>query len=123
MRPIGPGSWEYPRALCGRPSGTWRPWDWWRRCPSSSRVRTLTEKDVRDNYSVRICLESKSIRDAISQLDDQQLAALVEQLLAGFGALKPVYDLMYQVRPERAPDAGEAGLRRIMDAPDADDDL
>ena len=50
-------------------------------------------------------------------------AALVEQLLAGFGALKPVYDLMYQVRPERAPDAGEAGLRRIMDAPDADDDL
>ena len=45
-----------------------------------SRVRTLTEKDVRDNYSVRICLESKSIRDAISQLDDQQLAALVEQL-------------------------------------------
>ena len=32
-----------------------------------SRVRLLTEKDVRDNYSVRICLESKSIRDAIEQ--------------------------------------------------------
>ena len=48
-----------------------------------SRVRTLTEKDVRDNYSVRICLESKSIRDAISQLDDQQLAALEEQLPRG----------------------------------------
>ena len=47
-----------------------------------SRVRTLTEKDVRDNYSVRICLESKSIRDAITQLDEQQLADLVEQLRA-----------------------------------------
>ena len=39
-----------------------------------SRIRTLTEKDVRDNYSVRICLESKSIRDAIIQLDDQRMA-------------------------------------------------
>ena len=47
-----------------------------------SRVRTLTEKDVRDNYSVRICLESKSIRDAITQLDDRRLADLVEQLRA-----------------------------------------
>ena len=47
-----------------------------------SRVRTLTEKDVRDNYSVRICLESKSIRDAITQLDEQKLADLVEQLRA-----------------------------------------
>ena len=42
--------------------------------------RTLTEKDVRDNYSVRICLESKSIRDAIIQLDDQRMAELVEHL-------------------------------------------
>ena len=39
---------------------------WWRRCLQGSRIRTLTEKDVRDNYSVRICLESKSIRDASS---------------------------------------------------------
>ena len=45
-----------------------------------SRIRTLTEKDVRDNYSVRICLESKSIRDAIIQLDDQRMAELVEHL-------------------------------------------
>lgn len=45
-----------------------------------SRVRTLTEKDVRDNYSVRICLESKSIRDAITQLDDEQMAELTERL-------------------------------------------
>ena len=45
-----------------------------------SRVRTLTEKDVRDNYSVRICLESKSIRDAITQLDDRQLEELTERL-------------------------------------------
>ncbi len=45
-----------------------------------SRVRTLTEKDVQDNYSVRICLESKSIRDAITTLDDAGLAALAERL-------------------------------------------
>lgn len=45
-----------------------------------SRVRSLTGKDVRDNYSVRICLESKSIRDALTLLDDQQLAELVEKL-------------------------------------------
>ena len=64
----------------GRPSGIWRPWGWWRRCPSRDRIRTLTEKDVRDNYSVRICLESKSIRDAIIQLDDQRMAELVEHL-------------------------------------------
>ena len=41
-----------------------------------SRVRTLTEKDVRDNYSVRICLESKSIRDAIGELSDEALGKL-----------------------------------------------
>ena len=41
-----------------------------------SKVRSLTEKDIRDNYSVRICLESKSIRDAIQNLDDDQLSSL-----------------------------------------------
>lgn len=45
-----------------------------------SRVRALTEKDIQDNYSVRICLESKSIRDVILLSDDQQLAALGRQL-------------------------------------------
>lgn len=45
-----------------------------------SRVRTLSEKDVRDNYSVRICLESKSIRDAIMLLSDDELSKLVDQL-------------------------------------------
>lgn len=45
-----------------------------------SRVRSLTEKDVRDNYSVRICLESKSIRDAITMLTDDQLTALTDRL-------------------------------------------
>ena len=45
-----------------------------------SRVRTLTEKDVRDNYSVRICLESKSIRDVIFQLSDKGLEKLAGQL-------------------------------------------
>ena len=45
-----------------------------------SRVRTLTEKDIRDNYSVRICLESKSIRDAIGQLPEQGLESLVRRL-------------------------------------------
>lgn len=41
-----------------------------------SRVRSMTEKDIRDNYAVRICLESKSIRDAIQNLDDRELEAL-----------------------------------------------
>ncbi len=45
-----------------------------------SRVRTLTEKDVRDNYSVRICLESKSIRDAIGELSDEALGKLTGRL-------------------------------------------
>ena len=45
-----------------------------------SRVRSLTEKDIQDNYSVRICLESKSIRDAINVLTDEQLNNLTEQL-------------------------------------------
>ena len=45
-----------------------------------SRVKVLTEKDVRDNYSVRICLESKSIRDVIARLPDEKLAELVERL-------------------------------------------
>lgn len=45
-----------------------------------SRVRSLTEKDVRDNYSVRICLESKSIRDAITMLTDDGLAELTARL-------------------------------------------
>lgn len=45
-----------------------------------SRVRTMTEKDIRDNYSVRICLESKSVRDAIVTLDDEQLNQLITTL-------------------------------------------
>lgn len=45
-----------------------------------SRVRSLTEKDIRDNYTVRIWLESKSIRDAIQNLDDDALSALGSQL-------------------------------------------
>ncbi len=45
-----------------------------------SRVRVMTEKDIRDNYGVRICLETKSIRDAISLLDDAQMETLAEKL-------------------------------------------
>ena len=40
----------------------------------------MSEKDIQDNYSVRICLESKSIRDAITTLTDAQLAELTGQL-------------------------------------------
>ena len=43
-------------------------------------LNTLTEKDIQDNYSVRICLESKSIRDAINGLTDDQLNDLTEKL-------------------------------------------
>lgn len=45
-----------------------------------SRVRLMSEKDVQDNYSVRICLESKSIRDAIHMLSDEALAQLTDEL-------------------------------------------
>ncbi len=45
-----------------------------------SRVRTMTQKDIQDNYSVRICLESKSIRDAVRELDDAQLTALADKI-------------------------------------------
>ena len=45
-----------------------------------SRVRLMSEKDVQDNYSVRICLESKSIRDAIGKLSNEELAHLTAQL-------------------------------------------
>lgn len=45
-----------------------------------SRVRFLTEKDIRDNYSVRICLESKSIRDVINCLNDKEIQELEEEL-------------------------------------------
>lgn len=45
-----------------------------------SRVRTMTEKDIRDNYSVRICLESKSILDAIEQLSNEALKELADRL-------------------------------------------
>ena len=45
-----------------------------------SRVRTLTEKDIRDNYGVRMCLESKSIQDVIQQLPDGELERLTAEL-------------------------------------------
>jgi len=45
-----------------------------------SRVRKLSRKDVIDNYEVRICLESKSIRDAIQILSDTDLANLSDHL-------------------------------------------
>lgn len=47
-----------------------------------SRVRLMSEKDVQDNYSVRICLESKSIRDAIHKLSNDELGQLTAQLRA-----------------------------------------
>lgn len=55
-----------------------------------SRVRTLTEKDVRDNYSVRICLETKSVRDAIGQLSDPELEELAGRLQAILGEMDDV---------------------------------
>ena len=45
-----------------------------------SHVRIMTKKDIQDNYSVRMCLESKSVRDVISLLDDHDLASLMECL-------------------------------------------
>ena len=45
-----------------------------------SRVRLMSKKDIQDNYSVRICLESKSIRDVITMLTDERLNELTDQL-------------------------------------------
>ena len=45
-----------------------------------SHVRLLTKKDVWDNYSVRICLESMSIRDAITMLSDENMEKLTNRL-------------------------------------------
>lgn len=45
-----------------------------------SRVCLLSKKDIHDNYSVRICLECKSIADAIALLSDQDFSELVRQL-------------------------------------------
>ena len=52
-----------------------------------SRVRSLTEKDIEDNYSVRICLESKSIRDAINTLSDEDLDILLRKLEGVLGEM------------------------------------
>ena len=66
-----------------------------------SRVRTLTEKDVRDNYSVRICLESKSVRDAIDQLPEGGMTELTEQL--------------QEIVEEMDRHAGQGDLRRFTE--------
>lgn len=61
-----------------------------------SRVRIMGEKEFQDNYSVRICLESKSIRDVITKLSDVQLSALVDylsEILVKMGACAAVSDL------------------------------
>ena len=78
-----------------------------------SRVRTLTEKDIRDNYSVRICLESKSIRDAIGQLSDEALGALTDQLQA---ILEEMDDCAGQGDLRRFTECDTAFHRAIIDA-------
>lgn len=45
-----------------------------------SRVRVLSKKDVEDNYSTRLCLEIKSIKDAISLLNTKEQQDLHNQL-------------------------------------------
>ena len=45
-----------------------------------TKVRKMTKKYIQDNYSVRICLEAKSIRDALSMLNDEQLQKLARDL-------------------------------------------
>lgn len=67
-----------------------------------SRVHSLSKKDIRDAYSVRICLESKSIKDAIQTLNDDELAALTKEIE---GTLE-----------EMAGYADSANLRKFTDA-------
>ena len=64
-----------------------------------SRVRTLTEKDIRDNYSVRICLESKSIRDAIGELSDGDLEKLTDRLREILGEMDGCARQTYERSP------------------------
>ena len=45
-----------------------------------SRVHSLTKKDIRDAYSVRICLESKSIKDAIVELSEEEMKTLTAEM-------------------------------------------
>lgn len=45
-----------------------------------TRVRKLSKKDVQDNYSVRMCLETKSIKDAIQCLNTQEHKTLFQEL-------------------------------------------
>lgn len=80
-----------------------------------SRVRLMTEKDIRDNYGVRICLESKSIRDAIEELSDEALEALCAQL----GSVLDEMDVCAQQGNLRAfSDCDAIFHRTIIDATD-----
>lgn len=45
-----------------------------------TRVKRMTEKDIRDNYAVRICLEVKSIKDTIDYLTEEQRHDLCDRL-------------------------------------------
>lgn len=45
-----------------------------------SRVRVMTDKDIHDNYEVRICLESHSIRNAIQLISNEEMDQLIETL-------------------------------------------
>lgn len=78
-----------------------------------SRVRSMTDKDVQDNYSVRICLESKSIRDAITMLTDEQMGKLTEQL---FSILEQMDDCANRGDLREFTDCDTAFHRAIIDA-------
>lgn len=78
-----------------------------------SRVRSLTEKDIEDNYSVRICLESKSIRDVITMLTDAQMKTLAIQLK---GILAQMDDCASRGDLREFTDCDTAFHRAIIDA-------
>lgn len=52
--------------------------------------------------------------------EELESAALVDALLDGFGALKPIYEMMYSVRPERESDPDSVKLSGTFYGPDAD---
>ncbi|MBQ0058390.1 MAG: GntR family transcriptional regulator [Lachnospiraceae bacterium] len=45
-----------------------------------SRVRTMTDKDIRDNYEVQICHEVKALNDVIDTLSDDEMEMLLAHL-------------------------------------------
>ena len=82
-----------------------------------SRVRSLTKKYIRDNYNVRMCLEAKSIHDAISELSDTEFKKLCKTLS---GILDTMHKAAEKANLQAFTDSDATFHRAIIDAIDND---